>query len=229
MTNSSGFLLLDKPSGPTSHDIINFLRQITSIKKIGHAGTLDPFASGLLIVGIGRQATRHLGKFLKLDKKYEATLRLGSTSDSFDRTGRIVSFKCSPPSLTEIKKTAQCFKGEIEQIPPMFSAKKVGGKRLYELARAGQEIERQPIKILIYQLKVLSYQFPFLRLWVHCSSGTYIRALAADFGKVLGCGAYLEELRRTAIGEWQIEEAVKPNQINYNNWQQYLFVPKLIF
>lgn len=230
-----GFILIDKPSGPTSHDAINALRRLTSIRQIGHTGTLDPFATGLLIVGIGK-ATKELSKLVGLDKEYIATLKLGATSDTYDRTGKVSEGQSVMVSETEIKEVLKKFTGEIEQVPPMFSAKKIKGKKLYELARAGIEVERKPVKLKIYNIELHSDRpstclptgrqapgnnsilspersdnevegLPFIKIKVNCSSGTYIRSLAHDIGQALGCGAYLEELRRTSIGPFRIEEA----------------------
>ena len=221
---SSGFILVNKPSGPTSHDIINQMRRITGIKKIGHAGTLDPFASGLLIVAIGREATREIDKFVKMDKEYIATLYLGAVSDTHDREGKILDFRFKILDLDTIKNTLVKFIGEQKQVPPMFSAKKVKGKKLYELARQGIEIEREPVDINIYSIDFLEYEWPLLKIKVRSSSGTYIRSLAYDIGEKLGCGAYLEELERTAIGEFRIENAITAEGVNNENWQNYLFL-----
>jgi tRNA pseudouridine55 synthase len=208
--NNSGFLLINKPSGPTSHDIINKLRAITGIKKIGHAGTLDPFASGLLICAVGREATREIDKFVKLDKEYIATLHLGAVTDTYDRTGKVV--KEYPSEIINeaiIEKTVAEFIGGQLQTPPMFSAKKIQGKKMYELARQGKTVERQPCAINIMALQILSYDWPALKLKINCSSGTYIRTLAFDLGERLGSGAYLEELERTKIGEYSVEDAIR--------------------
>lgn len=221
----SGFLLIDKSAGPTSHDCIDALRRITGIRKIGHAGTLDPFATGLLIIGVGT-ATKLLGRLSGLDKKYEATLRLGATSTTDDRTGEVKQVVPTETSgqidRLEIERVLEKFTGEIEQIPPMYSAKKVGGKKLYELARQGKEIERAPVRVSIYELRVLSYAWPLLDLSVHCSKGTYIRALARDVGVALGSGAYVEELRRTAIGPFTITETMPLSNITALNWVTFL-------
>jgi len=215
----SGFLLVNKPVGPTSHDIIDQLRKITGIKQIGHAGTLDPFASGLLLVGIG-EATKLLRHYVGLDKTYEAVLRLGATSDTQDRTGKIqetllrqgfgeqARYKQDTITKLKIQKIIKSFIGKQKQIPPMYSAKKVGGKKLYELAREGKKIERKAQEIEIYDLKVKKLSGQMLHVNCHVSSGTYIRALAHDIGQALGCGAYLEELRRTAIGNFKLEDAI---------------------
>lgn len=222
INSPASFLLIDKPSGPTSHDMVDFVRRLVGIKKVGHAGTLDPFATGLLILGIGR-ATKKLGEFVGLDKVYEATVRLGATSDTYDRTGKINVLKDKNITTEEIKSVLQKFTGQIEQIPPMFSAKKVAGKKLYELARKGIEIERKPINVTIFENTILDYQYPKLVLRISCSSGTYIRSLAHDIGKVLGTGAYLEELRRTNIGHFDVKNARKPDELSKLSVNKYIF------
>jgi len=218
-----GFILINKPSGITSHDVVDKLREITGIRKIGHAGTLDPFATGLLILGIGREFTKKLSIFQKKDKEYIATLRLGAESDTFDRDGKIVERKVEKiPEREEIAEVLKSFLGEIEQIPPAFSAKKIGGKKLYELARKGIKVEPKPQKVKIYEISILEYKFPYLKIKVKCSSGTYIRSLANDIGKKLGCGAYVEELTRTKIGEFSIEKAIALSKLNSKNWRNFL-------
>lgn len=220
---SSGFLLINKLSGPTSHDIIDQLRKITGIKKIGHAGTLDPFASGLLIVGVGRESTRQLDKFLKLDKEYMAQLQLGTVSDTYDRTGKIsINVNKSDLKQNDIEKVLEKFRGEIEQIPPMFSAKKIQGKKLYELARKGQEIERSSVKVNISKLEIKKYHWPQLIFECRVTSGTYIRSLAHEIGEKLGVGAYLQELQRTAIGPYQLSQSIDLIHLNQENWYKYL-------
>lgn len=210
INSNNGFLLINKPVGPTSHDIIDRLRRLTGIKKIGHAGTLDPFASGLLICAVGREATKEIDKFVKLDKEYIATLHLGAVTDSYDRTGKIIKEYAGKPIAEEVINQAVLeFIGPQLQTPPMFSAKKINGKKMYELARQGKEVERQPCAITIYEMEVLSYAWPILKIKVKCSTGTYIRTIAYDLGERLGCGAYLEELERTKIGEYGVEEAIK--------------------
>lgn len=221
----SGFLLIDKPSGPTSHDVIDDLRKLTGIKKIGHSGTLDPFASGLLIVGVGRAATRRLEKFLKLDKEYMAELKLGAVSDTYDRTGNIKASKQDSKqaiNIETVEKIVEKFKGEVEQIPPMYSAKKVKGRKLYELARQGEEIERQPIKVKIDNLEIIEFSWPVLKIKCAVSSGTYIRSLAHDIGQQLRVGAYLQELQRTAIGEYNLADAIQLDRLTRQNWTGYL-------
>jgi tRNA pseudouridine55 synthase len=224
MSTVSGFLLVNKPSGPTSHDIIDQLRRITRIKRIGHAGTLDPFATGLLIVGVGRAATRQLVKFLKMDKVYKAKLKLGATSDTYDLTGKIQEIRNKLQTITEqqIEKTLKQFVGIIEQVPPMYSAKKIKGVKLYELARRGNEVKREPTKIKIHDLRFMNYEWPYLQIECRVSSGTYIRSLAYDIGQKLGAGAYLEALERTQVGSYKLTEAVDLSKLNKNNWQVYL-------
>lgn len=224
-TIRSGFILIDKPSGPTSHDIINILRRITGIKKIGHAGTLDPFASGLLIVAIGREATREISKYVKLDKEYLATLHLGAVTDTHDREGVRTKVESSGlvVELKDIENTVRSFRGKQKQVPPMYSAKKIKGKKLYELARKGIEVKREPVDIDIIKLEIVSYVFPELIIRVACSSGTYIRSLAHDIGQALGTGAYLEELKRTSIGEFSLDKSIKLEELNEDSWKDNLF------
>lgn len=217
MSKNSGFILINKPVGPTSHDMIYKLRRVIGIKQIGHAGTLDPFASGLLLIGIG-EATKLLRHYTGLDKKYEAILHLGATSDTQDRTGKIVNNKelivNSKITKLKIQKVLKSFIGKQTQLPPMFSAKKINGQRLYKSARKGEEIERQANEIEIYDIKLLPLKFRnseipnHLKLYCHVSSGTYIRTLAHDIGQALGCGAYLEQLKRTEIGDFKLEDAL---------------------
>lgn len=213
---NKNLLLVDKPATWTSFDAVNFirsqLRYATGNKKIkvGHTGTLDPFATGLLLIAIGRENTKKIDSFARLPKTYLATLRLGATSDSFDNTGTIVENPAAQPvKLEDIEKVLKNFIGEQDQLPPMFSAKKVNGQRLYKLARKGREVERQPSHITIYDIKLLGYSYPELTLEISCSAGTYIRTLADDIGRQLGVGAYCQALRRTKIGEYSIEQAIK--------------------
>ncbi len=237
---NSGFLLIDKPIDWTSHDVVGYIRTMirkaTGQKKIrvGHAGTLDPFATGLLIVGVGREATKRIDEFKNLPKTYEATIRLGAISDTYDKTGNVEERgmgNVERVTKKQIQDVLQTFLGKQMQIPPMYSAKKVGGKKLYELARKGIEIKRLPNEIEIYTITLLKTSLPFLRggqggflgLRITCSPGTYIRTLAHDIGKKLGTGAYCEELRRTKIGDYNVSKAKGPKDITTNNWQNHLF------
>lgn len=208
-------ILVDKPVGWTSFDAVNFirhqLRQATGDKKIkvGHAGTLDPFATGLLIVAVGRANTKKIDDFKNLTKTYLATIILGATSDTFDNTGTILnSDRANDPGLEKIKQTLEKFTGPQEQLPPMFSAKKINGQRLYKLARKGKEVERGPSSITIFEIKLIRYAYPELMIEITCSSGTYIRTLANDIGVAVGTGAYCDALRRVKIGNYSIEEAL---------------------
>ncbi len=216
----NGFLLVDKPSGPTSHDVVDMTRRALRTRKVGHAGTLDPFASGLLLIAVGRM-TKEISKFVGLDKEYLAKLKLGAKSDTMDRTGKIEQKECAAVSEEAFAAVLERFRGEIDQLPPMYSAKKIGGRKLYELAREGKEIERKPVRVTIHTLELLSYSWPYAELRVRVSSGTYIRALADDIGTALGCGAYLEELRRTKIGAFDVKDAADPKSIT----TERLFIP----
>lgn len=223
-TEQFGFILINKPSGPTSHDIIDKLRRITGLKKIGHAGTLDPLASGLLICAIGRAATKQIDSFVKQDKVYEAEMVLGATSDTYDSQGVIVARDCKQLSRELIEKVLLKFTGEQDQIPPMYSAKKVAGKKLYELARQGIEIKREPCRIVISELELISYEWPKVKIRVACSSGTYIRSLVYDIGEELGVGAYMSALLRTRIGKFDLTGATQLETLTRENWTKYLLV-----
>jgi len=208
------FILINKPAGWTSFDVVGFIRKQIRIThpelkniKVGHAGTLDPFATGLLIVAIGRDFTKRLDEFKKMPKTYVATIRLGATSDTQDRTGQVTPTGAQEVSREQIEKEIRTFLGPQLQLPPMFSAKKINGQRLYELARQGKEVERQPVPVEVYSIWIEEYAWPMLKIRVQCSAGTYIRTLAHDLGQKLGTGALCDELVRTAIGEFQLKNA----------------------
>lgn len=202
-----GVLLIDKPQGRTSFSLIRALRKLTGINKIGHAGTLDPFATGVMVVLLGREYTRLSDKLLFEDKEYLAEVCLGVSTDTFDCDGKVVARSKKVPIREEIEKVAEAFQGEIEQLPPMFSAKKVGGKKLYELARQGKSVERKKAKVRV-QTTILDYQYPLLKLRIACSKGTYIRSIADRIGTMLGCGAHLSRLKRTRSGNFSLEECL---------------------
>ena len=205
----SGMVLINKPSGPTSHDIVARVRRLTDIKRVGHAGTLDPFAQGLLIILIGREWTKRQAEFLNLSKTYETTIILGSSSDTNDRMGIITPFSNQKELLLEdIKKCLNSYCGAYAQMPPAYSAKKIKGKKAYELARIGIQPDLKPKEVTIYSIELLSYQWPRLSFRTTVSSGTYIRALARDIGNQLSCGAYCETLTRTAIGTYALADAL---------------------
>ena len=210
-----GILLVDKPVGRTSFSLVAALRKILGVKKIGHAGTLDPFATGVMVLLIGRNFTRLSDILLTKDKEYLATLHLGIETDTMDCEGQILSTNPLEPTLEQIQLSIQKFQGDIEQIPPMFSAKKINGKKLYELARQGKSVERKPAQVHV-NIEILSYTYPELILRVACSKGTYIRALASDIGKDLGCGAHLTQLRRTQSGTFHIDQCLDGNLLKFD-------------
>ena len=212
LLTKKGIFAVYKPKGPTSHDIINKLRRETGVKKIGHAGTLDPLASGILVVGIGREATKQLGNIVKKEKEYLAKIRLGMTSTTADEEGVKTEIKIvgKIPTLGEIKKAVAKFKGEILQTPPIYSAIKIKGKAAYKLARQGQTPELTPRKALVKEIEILNYEWPYLKIRAVTGPGVYIRALARDIGKALKTGGYLAELERTRVGEFTKEDAINP-------------------
>lgn len=202
----NGIILIDKPQGWTSHDVVGKLRGILHERRIGHSGTLDPLATGLLVVFIGR-ATRAV-EFAEADRKeYVAGLRLGMNTDTQDITGRIISKETDIPDEPEVRIAIERFRGELEQIPPMYSAVKIGGKKLYELARKGESIERKPRHITIFGLEITSRSDNDYILDVVCSKGTYIRTLCHDIGAALGCGGCMSSLRRTKSGVFSVDNA----------------------
>lgn len=195
----------------TSFGVVARIRRALSRKvgkkvKVGHCGTLDPFATGLLVLCVGKEC-KNAGQYMKHDKWYETTIRLGETSTTGDPEGEITAVSSVKPSRSIIDKTVRKFVGDIQQRPPVFSALKVDGVRAYQLARRGKEVTLAPRTVSIYQLEVLNYQYPELRIRVHVSSGTYIRSLAADIGNALGTGAYCSALRRTKIAAWDVSQA----------------------
>lgn len=209
-----GLLIIDKPAGITSHDVVARVRRILKTKRVGHTGTLDPFATGVMVVLVGK-ATR-LAQFLDKDEKeYEAVVQFGFETDTGDVTG-MQKAECRMQNAeieerlnaTDWNSVFGQFRGEIMQTPPMYSAKKVEGKKLYELARKGVEIEREPVKVSIHELEIIESKFRDLRIRVVCSAGTYIRTLAEDIGREVGLGAHLTELRRTRAGRFGIEKTI---------------------
>jgi tRNA pseudouridine55 synthase len=205
--NPSGILPVDKPQGITSHDVVDRVRRLMGIRRVGHTGTLDPMATGLMLVCIGR-ATR-LSEFLTgQSKTYQARVRFGEETDTYDAEGQVVASGGDPPEdLEMIRGALEAFSGEIEQLPPMFSAVRVGGRRLHEMARAGVEVVRKPRRVCIHRIEPTAYDAPDLDVVVSCSKGTYIRTLAHDLGSHLGCGAHLVALRRTAVGGIDISQS----------------------
>jgi tRNA pseudouridine55 synthase len=210
-----GFLLIDKEKGITSFDVVCGVRRKTGVKKVGHGGTLDPLATGLLVVAVGRSFTKKLHTLLKTDKEYEVVGKFGYVSDSYDADGEIKEvnkdFECEKQDIQ--KMILRKFLGEIEQMPPKYSALKVKGRRACDIVRAGGEVELKSRKIRIDSFEIMDFQWPEVRFRVKCGSGTYIRSLIHDLGQELGCGAYVKELRRTKVGEYSVENAVKVEEI----------------
>ena len=203
----NGIVIIDKPAGWTSQDVVSKLRGALHTKRIGHGGTLDPMATGVLPVFVGR-ATRAVEFFEHAEKTYEATLRLGITTDTEDTSGTVLEEKEVSVTRQQLEAVLENFRGEISQIPPMYSALKINGQKLCDLARKGKEVERKPRKITIFALDLLDFDGQTARIRVHCSKGTYIRTLCKDIGEALGCGGCMEELRRTAAGSYTIENAI---------------------
>jgi len=202
-----GILLVNKPHGRMSFSLIRALRKLTGIQKIGHAGTLDPFATGVMVLLIGKNYTRLSDSFLTGDKEYLAEVHLGVTTDTYDSEGKVMARSKKVPSFEEVQKSLTQFQGEIEQIPPMYSAKKVKGEKLYDLARQGITIERAPAKLRV-MAQFLSLDYPHLTLRITCSKGTYVRSIAHEIGAILGCGAHLSQLQRTRSGDFHLKDCI---------------------
>ena len=226
-----GFLNIYKPVGMTSHDVVSVLRRVTKIKQIGHTGTLDPFAEGVLPICIGK-ATR-LIEYLQDDKEYLATVQFGAATNTFDLDGEKVFTSDKKVSRDDIKEGLKSFEGEILQLPPIFSAIKVKGKKLYEYARKGEEVEIQPRKVVIenIELKNFDEELQQAQILLKCSKGTYIRSIANDLGKNLGCGGYLIKLIRTQAGKFRVENSVQLDGIdvesNLINPLEVMLLPKI--
>ena len=208
-----GIILIDKPSGMTSFGVVARIRRVLSKEqskkvKVGHTGTLDPFATGLMILVVGKEC-KNAERYSKLDKTYEATIHLGQKSSTGDPEGDLTDISDTKPGKIEIKDIIKKFIGEINQSPPIYSAIKIGGQRAYKLARKGHKIETPKRQITIYNLKVVDYKYPEIKLIARVGSGTYIRSLAEDIGEMLGVGAYCNQLRRTEIDKWKVDEAHK--------------------
>jgi len=207
-----GVLLIDKDAGPTSHDVVDGVRKILKMRKVGHTGTLDPAATGVLpiVLGKGTKLSRYL---TGTSKSYRGTITLGITTDTLDAEGETLAEKPVEVDEAGVHAALEQFRGAIEQIPPMYSAKKHEGKRLYQLARKGVEVPRDPKPVTIYELTLVEVNLPELVVDVTCSAGTYIRVLAADLGESLGCGAHLSALRRTSVGNFALEQAITLDQL----------------
>ena len=204
----SGLLVVNKKTKMTSHDVVEKLRRILNFKKIGHAGTLDPNATGILLACVGK-ATKIAKLLTEYDKEYEAVIKFGVTTDTYDREGKITRIKEDLRiSEEEVRKAVESFRGEIWQTPPLYSAIKQKGRRLYQYARAGKKVERDKRRVIIKDLQILEINLPYAKLKIVCSKGTYIRSLAHDIGEKLGCGAHLFSLCRTRVGPFELEDAL---------------------
>ena len=221
-----GILNIDKPAGMTSHDVVGRVRRVAGMRKVGHSGTLDPAATGVLVVCLGR-ATRLIEYLVGRPKTYHGVVRLGQTTDSYDADRTITQERPIPEGLTpeQLETVLETFRGDILQIPPMVSAIKKDGKKLYELARQGITIERPARPVTIYQLAQLNLNLPEIELRIQCSAGTYIRSIAHDIGEILGCGAHLNSLRRESVGEFDLESAIPLDHLTPENISSHLKPP----
>lgn len=217
-----GILIINKPSGLTSHDVVEHIRNILHTKRVGHAGTLDPLATGVLIIFIGR-ATKLFNRFLQFDKEYIATLTLGKITDTGDVQGKILEVLTVPMIYEDfVNKIFKEFVGEIQQVPPMVSALRFKGKRLYQLHAKGIQVPRQPRRVIIKELRLLKFNSPDIEFYIKCSRGTYIRQLANDIAKSLGSGGYISKIERLSVGPFNIKEAISLDKVNEScirHWQ----------
>jgi len=223
--NVSGVLVIDKPIGMTSHDVVQIIRKGTNIRRAGHTGTLDPRASGVLVVLVGPSV--RLSEYVSAsDKRYQAVVQLGTTTDTYDADGRVLNITAVDISEKQFNDVLQSFVGEIEQVPPPYSAVKVKGKKAYEMARQGEEVNLEPRMINVYNLELLEWAPPEAVIDVYCSSGTYVRSLAHDLGEKLGCGAHLIGLRRTKSGRFTLRDAVPLRKLreafDNGSWEEFL-------
>ncbi len=217
----SGILNIDKPAGMTSHDVVDRVRQLSGQRRAGHAGTLDPSATGVLVVCLG-QATRVAEYLMASDKVYQAQICLGMSTDTHDAEGQVTAIAEVDVGEEEVRKALACFVGSIQQVPPMYSALKREGVPLYKLARRGIIVEREPRSIVIHSIELLDWDPPLLTIRVKCSPGTYIRALARDLGQELGCGAHLQSLARLASGRFTLEKAVSLDELAQGDWREFV-------
>lgn len=222
-----GFLLIDKPKEVGSFYVVRSLRKVFNMKRIGYAGTLDPLATGLMIVGVG-EATKLLNILEQVDKVYDVVIEMGATSETYDAEGPIHPFE-NPrtPTKQDIEAVIEKdFSGEKMQIPPRYSAVKIAGKHAYDLVRKGREVNIPAKKVNFFTVKIHSFKYPELECSVHCGSGTYIRSFAHDLGQILGCGAYVKDLRRTKIGRHSIDDAVGLKTLTAENCRKFLLSPE---
>lgn len=220
-----GLIVVDKPIGPTSHRVVNLVRAGTGIRKVGHAGTLDPRASGVLVLCLG--AATRLSEFLSIaSKRYEAQVQFGFATRTYDSEGEVMRHTGDAPTLEQIERALPAFRGEILQVPPPYSAVKLEGRKAYELAREGQEPDLEPRTVTIHQIEIERYESPQLWLTVECSAGTYIRSLAHDLGEALGTGAHLAALRRVKAGPFTLKQAVPLIDLEHafavGDWERFM-------
>ena len=222
-----GLLLVDKPKTWTSFDVVNYVRKMVAAHegkkpkncKVGHTGTLDPLATGLLVLLVGKEYTRRAGELTKLDKTYEVTMKLGATSTTGDEEGEKKVVSDTIPTLKAVQEALKAFKGEIMQVPPAFSAMKIDGKRAYDLARQGKEVKLEARPVTIYSIELTNYDYPFVHFTADVSSGTYVRSLVEDVGNLLTTGAYMSDLRRTRIGNFYLDDAVEVDTLTRESLQ----------
>ncbi len=207
-----GVLLVNKAKGHTSFKLVYLLRKKLGVQKIGHAGTLDPLATGVMVMLIGKKYTKLSDRYLSNEKEYVAEITLGQATDTYDSEGKITSESPVIPPLEQILQALTSFQGEVKQTPPMFSAKKIKGKKLYDLARKGIEVERKEVSITL-ETTLIKYAYPILELKIKCSKGTYIRSIANDLGNMLGCGAHLSQLTRTRSGEFILQNCISEDEL----------------
>lgn len=220
-----GLLLIDKPSEWTSFDVVNYVRKLVATAegkkpkntKVGHTGTLDPLATGLLVLVVGKEYTRRAGEFTKLDKTYEVVMKLGETSSTGDEEGEKIVVLHTAPTQKAVLGALEGLQGQIMQVPPAYSAMKINGQRAYKLARKGEKVELEARPVMINDLRLTKYEYPFVEFTADVGSGTYIRSLVEDLGKVLGTGAYMSGLRRTRVGRFSITDAYTPDAKNLLN------------
>jgi tRNA pseudouridine55 synthase len=226
-----GILLIDKPTGWTSFDVVNYVRRIVATQagtkpkntKVGHTGTLDPAATGLLVLLVGKEYTRKATELAKVDKTYEVTMKLGETSSTGDSEGEIEAVSDTAPEQKAVLEAVERFRGQLMQTPPIYSAIKINGQRAYKLAREGKVVEMEPRPVTIYSSELTSYEYPFVKFTCKVSSGTYIRSLVEDLGKELGTGAYMSDLRRTAVGVYDISSAHPVKSLDQDTLPAKLF------
>jgi tRNA pseudouridine55 synthase len=217
-----GIIVVNKPQGMTSHDVVMQMRRKFKMQRIGHAGTLDPLATGVLVILFGK-ATKLFAKFVSFDKAYRATLKLGTTTDSADTEGKVLQeLSFDHITVDDLQAVIKNFLGQIKQVPPMVSAVKHKGKKLYQLARKGISVERKARDVVVYDLHIEDFSPPFVKFYLECSKGTYVRQIADDIGKELGCGACITQIERIKVGPFQIEDAHQIEDINEShlrNWE----------